>query len=192
MEAPTKVRKRDEKRNPTDNLEKDELELRLEKALFGDDAGFLNSLAGEKRQQAEEALVRAYDDGDHEDERLEDQQDDLSDVADEDVSTPIWTLLLPVVLCSDCCASSFSSTQELASFQYRFPGIWNTPSLRTLLPMYSRHGTIATTIASQSHWHQTLDYANYATPRVTTLSAEGNISSASAGSMKAFIPHQTG
>ncbi|KIW14534.1 hypothetical protein PV08_07318 [Exophiala spinifera] len=85
MAAPTKLRKRDEKRNPTDTLEKDEVELRLEKALFGDNAGFLSSLAAAKPRQEEGALVPAYDESDDEDARLEDEQDDLNDVADEDL-----------------------------------------------------------------------------------------------------------
>jgi len=95
MAAPTKLRKRDEKRNPTDTLEKDEVELRLEKALFGDNAGFLSSLAAAKPRQEEGALVPAYDESDDEDARLEDEQDDLNDVADEDVSTFSYMSIFP-------------------------------------------------------------------------------------------------
>ncbi|KAJ9640769.1 U3 snoRNP protein [Knufia peltigerae] len=85
MVAPTNAKKADDRRNQTDALEKDEVELRLEKALFGDDAGFLNSLAGRKPQQAEGALTRVYGSSDLEIPRLEDQQDNLSEVADEDL-----------------------------------------------------------------------------------------------------------
>lgn len=84
MEAPTRIRKQSEKKSKvTDTLEKDEIELRLEKALFGDNAGFLESL---KRQDVgqDKALVRIRDDA-SEDSDVEDGEEGLSDVADEDV-----------------------------------------------------------------------------------------------------------
>jgi hypothetical protein len=85
MEAHTRIRKQSVKKsNVTDTLEKDEIELRLEKALFGDDAGFLESL---KRQDVahDKALIRIRDDASEGSEVEEDGEEGLSDVPDEDV-----------------------------------------------------------------------------------------------------------
>ncbi|KEF54439.1 uncharacterized protein A1O9_09606 [Exophiala aquamarina CBS 119918] len=84
MQAPTRIKKQSEKKSKvTDNLEKDEVELRLEKALFGDDAGFLESL---KRQDVthDRSLVHLKDDA-SEDSEVEDGDGGLSDVPDEDL-----------------------------------------------------------------------------------------------------------
>lgn len=84
MEAPTRIRKQPEKKSKvTDNLEKDGVELRLEEALFGDDAGFLESL---KRQDVthDKALVHLRDDA-SEGSEIQDGDGGLSDVPDEDV-----------------------------------------------------------------------------------------------------------
>jgi len=84
MEAPTRIRNQSEKGSKgTDTLEKDDVELRLEKALFGDDAGFLESL---KRQDVahDKALVHLRDDA-SEGSEAEDGDGGLSDVPDEDV-----------------------------------------------------------------------------------------------------------
>jgi hypothetical protein len=85
MMAPTKIKERGQKTLPTDVLEKDEVELRLEKALFGDDAGFLESLTREQPPEAEQLSRR--EDTDFEGFGSEDDQEELDDVADEDVGT---------------------------------------------------------------------------------------------------------
>jgi hypothetical protein len=66
-----------------DELPKDDIELRLEKTLFGDDAGFLEALSAERYGQGKE--LQTYDKG-SDDSVLSDGSDDLADVADEDVS----------------------------------------------------------------------------------------------------------
>ncbi|EXJ91432.1 hypothetical protein A1O1_04544 [Capronia coronata CBS 617.96] len=81
---PTKVRNHQER--GLEALDKDEVELRLEKAVFGDDAGFLESLQP-RRVQDDKALAR------HNEHDLDDENDNdggyseggLSDVADEDL-----------------------------------------------------------------------------------------------------------
>lgn len=89
MVAPTQLKKRSETKTVTDNLEKDDVELRLEKTLFGDDAGFLQSLTKHELRD-DRALVprkvRTEEDNDE-----EDGEEDLEDVADEDVSIPMWS-----------------------------------------------------------------------------------------------------
>jgi hypothetical protein len=64
---------------------KDNTELRLEKALFGDDAGFLEALSAERYGQGKE--LQTHDNG-SDDSVHSDGSDDLADVADEDVSWP--------------------------------------------------------------------------------------------------------
>ncbi|KAK5239701.1 U3 snoRNP protein, partial [Exophiala xenobiotica] len=81
--APTKIKERGQKTLPADVLEKDEVELRLEKALFGDDAGFLKSLTREQPHEAGQ-LSRGEDTG-FEGFGTEDDQEELDDVADEDL-----------------------------------------------------------------------------------------------------------
>lgn len=85
MEAPTRIRKQPGKKaKDTQILEKDDVELRLETALFGDDAGFLESL---KRVDDTEhrSLVRARDNESEESDAEGGEDSRLSDVADEDV-----------------------------------------------------------------------------------------------------------
>jgi U3 small nucleolar RNA-associated protein 18 len=61
--------------------EKDETELRLEKALFGDEAGFLESLTSRQDEdRALQRLRRASDDGSDDEE-----EEDLAEVPDEDL-----------------------------------------------------------------------------------------------------------
>ena len=77
--APTRPRKQPTK---VEVLEKDDTELRLEKALFGDEAGFLDSLTA-GRSDADNSL-QLYGGGDriHSD---AEEAEDLADVPDEDV-----------------------------------------------------------------------------------------------------------
>ncbi|KIX92993.1 uncharacterized protein Z520_11266 [Fonsecaea multimorphosa CBS 102226] len=84
MPAPKRLKRGDEGYSPTEVLEKDETELRLEKALFGDDAGFLESL---KRDQLQEdrSLVRRKHGKDDESEEDEAADGGLSEVADGDL-----------------------------------------------------------------------------------------------------------
>ncbi|KIV82156.1 hypothetical protein PV11_04284 [Exophiala sideris] len=85
MVAPTKPRPSVAPQNPTDALEKDAIELRLEKALFGDDAGFLDSLnRSHTREEESDTLIRHDIAGDEDDDGGEDQGQ-LSDVADDDL-----------------------------------------------------------------------------------------------------------
>lgn len=84
VQAPTRRRKENERSQPTDILEKDEVELRLEKALFGDDAGFLESLKRNEAGRAQ-ALIQ-YRDPEKGGPSDEEEDGGLSDVADEDVS----------------------------------------------------------------------------------------------------------
>jgi hypothetical protein len=71
------------KHHPTAaTIEKDDAELRLEKALFGDDAGFLNSLSAARYGEARQLQV--YSDEESQAGATEDD-DDLANVADEDV-----------------------------------------------------------------------------------------------------------
>ncbi|OAP61919.1 hypothetical protein AYL99_04122 [Fonsecaea erecta] len=83
MQAPKRLKKGAEVKIQAEVLEKDETELRLEKALFGDEAGFLESL---KRDQVQDdrSLVRRKRGKD--DQSEEDEADGgLSDVADGDL-----------------------------------------------------------------------------------------------------------
>ena len=92
MQAPTRLRNDSEKRQATETLEKDATELRLEKALFGDDEGFLESLT---RPVAEDdrALLRfgkgEGGDSDHGGD-VEGEEQDFGDVADDDVSSHLY------------------------------------------------------------------------------------------------------
>ncbi|ETI19251.1 hypothetical protein G647_09083 [Cladophialophora carrionii CBS 160.54] len=82
MPAPTRAVNQ-KKGNPTDVLPKDDVELRLEKELFGDDAGFLESL---KRAQVQEEWSLAKHEGDEEDLHGVDEPDgEPGDVADDDL-----------------------------------------------------------------------------------------------------------
>lgn len=86
MQAPTRPRRPGNKPLPTDVLEKDETELRLEKALFGDDAGFLDSLQPrETPNDLSLARTKRPEDEDAEGDE-DDDNEGLSDVVDEEVS----------------------------------------------------------------------------------------------------------
>lgn len=61
-------------------LEKDETELRLEKLLFGDEAGFLDSLRTESRSQTRALVADPSQKSD-----VDTDEEDLDEVADEDV-----------------------------------------------------------------------------------------------------------
>ena len=85
MPAPTRVTGQ-KRHTHTDELPKDDIELRLEKALFGDDAGFLKSL---KINEAEEDWSLARREGEVGNEAEEGNADGgLDNVADEDVRAP--------------------------------------------------------------------------------------------------------
>ncbi|KAL2392383.1 U3 small nucleolar RNA-associated protein 18 [Exophiala dermatitidis] len=86
MAHPTRLRGDKSKPAQHDAFEKDEVELRLEKAVFGDDAGFLQSLQRHD-SAANKALTRLDErESEPEDsEDIEDGDDRLSDVADEDL-----------------------------------------------------------------------------------------------------------
>ncbi len=81
MPAPTKQRKEPK---GTEALPKDDIELRLEKALFGDDAGFLESLKATQVQE-DRSLSRIRDEDDEGEEAFD---EGLTGVADEDVRIP--------------------------------------------------------------------------------------------------------
>ncbi|EXJ76199.1 uncharacterized protein A1O5_00707 [Cladophialophora psammophila CBS 110553] len=83
MQAPKRLKKRAEGQSPTEVLEKDDTELRLEKALFGDDAGFLKSLKRDQTHEDRSLMRREHGNAD---EFVEEGADGgLSDVADEDL-----------------------------------------------------------------------------------------------------------
>lgn len=87
MAHPTRLRGDKSKPAQHDAFEKDEVELRLEKAVFGDDAGFLESL--QRHDSAANKALTRLDERESEPEDSEDIEDGdggLSDVADEDVS----------------------------------------------------------------------------------------------------------
>ncbi|KIW62853.1 hypothetical protein PV04_09745 [Phialophora macrospora] len=82
MPAPTRVTTRKDG-NPANVLPKDDIELRLEKALFGDDAGFLESL---KRNQGQAGWSLAQYQGNADGQSVEDEADgEMGDIADEDL-----------------------------------------------------------------------------------------------------------
>ena len=81
--APTAPLK-SKRRVATDALEKDETELRLEKALFGDDAGFLQALKTPTAAAGEYALQRIRH-GSNEESVLDGENEELGDVPDEDL-----------------------------------------------------------------------------------------------------------
>ena len=87
-QAPTRLRSDSAKKEATETLEKDDVELRLEKALFGDDAGFLESLTRQvvqdDRAPARSRQAEVGDSGDDDDNGGE--EEDFSGVPDEDVS----------------------------------------------------------------------------------------------------------
>lgn len=76
--APT----RRQQRQDADAIAKDETELRLEKALFGDTAGFLDSLSAVR--YGEGKALRLYNS--ESDDNAGSNDEDLGDVPDEDVS----------------------------------------------------------------------------------------------------------
>jgi len=81
--TPTKPKQHEESGH-ADNLEKDETELRLEKALFGDEAGFLDALRSRDAEDGR-SLQRRQRNEESESDGSEGEQD-LANVADEDVS----------------------------------------------------------------------------------------------------------
>ncbi len=164
MTAPTKIKERGQKTHPTDVLEKDEVELRLEKALFGDGAGFLESLTREQPHEA--GPLSRREDIDVEELGAEDDQEGLDDVADEDVCiTGLERLNLSDS--SDSCSSS-TLAQDNSLLQSR--KTLNAQSPSALLYVDSRHGTTATTTVSPSPLQPTLDYVNSAIQKMTTWS----------------------
>jgi U3 small nucleolar RNA-associated protein 18 len=77
------TRRRSRRRHAdVDVLEKDDTELRLEKALFGDEAGFLDSISAARHNEGKE--VQTYG-GESEDDVLSEEDEDLADVPDEDL-----------------------------------------------------------------------------------------------------------
>ncbi|OAL31691.1 hypothetical protein AYO20_08084 [Fonsecaea nubica] len=70
-------------KSATEVLEKDDTELRLEKALFGDDAGFLNSLTRDQIEEDRSLVPRKHGKDDESEE--DDADGGLSHVADEDL-----------------------------------------------------------------------------------------------------------
>lgn len=90
--------------------EKDETEMRLEKMLFGDEAGFLSSLAA-PTSRTETALARVLDDGEKDDAVSQEDQD-MDDVPDEEVNCSqssrgkILTLVVVLFGCEHECAPS--------------------------------------------------------------------------------------
>ena len=81
MPAPTRVAAIDKRDVTNEALPKDDVELRLEKALFGDDAGFLESL---KRPQGAEDRSLARRGSSEERDSVEDEESDGA--VDDDVS----------------------------------------------------------------------------------------------------------
>lgn len=166
MEAPTRIRKQSEKNvKGTDVLEKDDIELRLEKALFGDDAGFLDSL---KRSNDTEhrSLVRFRDDESEESDAEDAEDGRLSDVADEDVrpalphkNCAIWLMMT--------LSSSFLTLVQV-------PSLPRSPENSNRLPPHkwtsngNKLGMTATTTVLPYLWLRTQDCANYGTPQTTT------------------------
>ena len=69
--------------SPADVLEKDDTELRLEKALFGDDAGFLKSLIAQR--WGEDRELQRVGSGSEPTSGIEAEEEDLADVPDEDL-----------------------------------------------------------------------------------------------------------
>ena len=82
--APTRRREPDPAAAATDVLEKDETELRLERALFGDDAGFLSSLTTQRWGEGG-VLQRTGSGSDQSSEEDGEEAEDLADVPDEDL-----------------------------------------------------------------------------------------------------------
>lgn len=75
----------DEEMNEEDDIpEKDDVEERLEKLLFGDDEGFQSALKGHGQHQGSTDLLLASDQEDGEGEDGDEQN--MDDVADADVS----------------------------------------------------------------------------------------------------------
>ena len=88
MQAPTRLICDFKQRRATETLEKDDTELRLERAVFGDNAGFLQSLTRHVAGDDRALLHRGRDKSDESDygDGADGEDEDLGDVADEDVS----------------------------------------------------------------------------------------------------------
>lgn len=82
VENASKAPTRRQQRQDVDVTAKDETELRLEKALFGDTAGFLDSLSAAR--YGEGKALKLYDS--ESDDNAANSDENLSDVPDEDVS----------------------------------------------------------------------------------------------------------
>lgn len=76
-----------------DATTKDDTEIRLEKALFGDEAGFLDSLSAAK--YGEGKALQLYT-SDSEVDAAGQEDEDLADVPDEDVWMPHPTASIPI------------------------------------------------------------------------------------------------
>ncbi|KAH0841518.1 putative U3 small nucleolar RNA-associated protein [Fonsecaea pedrosoi] len=83
MQEPKRPKHGVKGKSSTEVLEKDDTELRLEKALFGDDAGFLNSLTRDQIEEDRSLVPRKHGKDDESDE--DDADGGLSHVADEDL-----------------------------------------------------------------------------------------------------------
>ena len=81
--APTRRREPRKDTVASDVLEKDDTELRLEKALFGDDAGFLKSLIAQR--WGEDRELQRVGSGSEPTSGIEAEEEDLADVPDEDL-----------------------------------------------------------------------------------------------------------
>lgn len=189
MVAPTEAKTSDGPTNPTDALEKDAIELRLEKALFGDDAGFLDSLKRTQTGKDETGAVIRYGVSDNEDEEGAEDPDHLSDVADDDVGTQKTQCRHAV---TDFQSSYFFLMPAPGSSLQRCRKTLKKPNHSISLREASPHGTIATTIESPFPLPPTLDCGNYETRKMTTWSVEENTSSDSVDSMNDYIRRQSG
>lgn len=152
--APTRRQQRD----GVDAAAKDETELRLEKALFGDTAGFLDSLSAAR--YGEGKALKLYDS--ESDEDAGSNEEDLGDVPDEDVS--LAGSMAPLVLTF----SSFSSsTQALGLCLLLSPMRMakTQPQSPQIVP--EQFGTTATTTDSQSLWRRIPVSENFAILRTT-------------------------
>ncbi|KIW80335.1 hypothetical protein Z517_06950 [Fonsecaea pedrosoi CBS 271.37] len=83
MQEPKRPKHGVKGKSATEVLEKDDTELRLEKALFGDHAGFLNSLTRDQIEEDRSLVPRKHGKDDESEE--DDADGGLSHVADEDL-----------------------------------------------------------------------------------------------------------
>jgi hypothetical protein len=158
--------------------EKDETEERLEKLLFGDDAGFLEGL--KPRATDQKLTVRTdlagKDAGVGEDE-------DLTAIADENVGLRS--------MMEDGEADEFSSDSYffsiLVRILYRMTGSMGAPFLMMRIRTENRHGLTVTMIGCTSPWPPTRDYVSCGIRKQKTLSMGGSTSSDCGGSMNGFI-----